>query len=69
MPESRLMDLFPGEVYFEYTAIANVVRVAAVCSVTGTEVVVMGPASASQVDLERLALRKLARKMSQGGDA
>lgn len=36
-------------------------RVAAVCTQTGLEAVVFGPAAASWYDLERLALAKLAR--------
>ena len=39
------------EVYFEFVAIGNVVKVTAIDSVTGTEVSAMGPTSASQADL------------------
>ena len=53
----------PREVYFEFTAIGRNVKVAAIDAATGTEVVVMGPASASQADLQRLALRKLEAKL------
>jgi hypothetical protein len=51
-----------GEVYFEFTPMGGSVRVAAVCALTGLEVIVIGPASASQRDLEALALRKLIRQ-------
>lgn len=52
-------------VYFEHTAVGGSVRVAAVCAETGTEVVVMGPVGAALHDLERLALRKLERRLAQ----
>ena len=55
------------EVYYEFRAVGSVVRVAAIDAETGIEVTVMGPASASQGDLERLALQKLkARLLRQG---
>lgn len=56
----------PREVYFEFTPIGQVVRVAAVCAETGVEVIVMGPATARRRDLERLALRKLEWRLAQG---
>ena len=55
----------PGEVYFEFTAIGSVVKVAAIDAATGVEVVVMGPATAAQVDLERLALAKLKLRLAR----
>ncbi|MEI8146079.1 MAG: serine hydroxymethyltransferase [Alphaproteobacteria bacterium] len=61
MPES-----VPREVYFEFTVIGSVARIAAVCAETGVEVVVMGPARAAQSDLERLALRKLQHRLAKG---
>ncbi|XBQ15856.1 MAG: serine hydroxymethyltransferase [Oceanicaulis sp.] len=51
------------EVIFEFVAIGDSVRVAAVDVATGEEVVVTGPRSAAQLDLERIAGRKLARKL------
>jgi hypothetical protein len=53
----------PEEVYFEFTPVGNVVKVAAIHSATGTEVSVLGPASASQADLQGLALRKLRARL------
>jgi len=41
------------------------VRVAAVDADTGTEVVIMGPASASQGELQRLAVAKLRAQMAK----
>jgi len=55
-----------GEVYFEFTSIGRQVRVAAVDGATGLEVVVMGPATATQHQLETLALRKLQMRLRQG---
>ncbi|MEM8814109.1 MAG: hypothetical protein AAGF59_15975 [Pseudomonadota bacterium] len=51
------------EVLFEFTPIGPQVRVAALDAATGTEVVVVGPSTATQDQLERLAFRKLERKM------
>ena len=53
------------EVYFEFIAIGNVVKVTAIDSVTGTEVSAMGPASASQADLQQLALQKLKARIKR----
>ena len=53
------------EVYFEFVAIGNVVKVTAIDSVTGTEVSAMGPASASQADLQQLALQKLKARIKR----
>ena len=52
------------DVYFEFTAIGATMRVAAIDALTGTEVVVMGPASASRADLQRLALGKLKARLA-----
>jgi hypothetical protein len=52
-------------VYFEHTVVGAYVRVSAICADTGVEVVVMGPAHASVHDLERLARRKLERRLAQ----
>jgi hypothetical protein len=53
-----------GEVIVEMRPIGGVVRVAAVDVATGTEVVVMGPASASPQSLEQVAVAKLRRKLA-----
>ena len=52
-------------VYFEHTPVGGFVRVAAICAETGTEVVVMGQVNAALHDLERLARRKLERRLAQ----
>lgn len=57
-------DPLPGrEVIFEYRAVGAFLRIAAVDVATGEEVVVSGPVRSSQSDLERIALRKLARRL------
>ncbi len=57
-----------GEVYFEFTRIGAVVKVAAIDSETGIEVTVVGPASAAPRDLERLALAKLKTRLAKESD-
>ena len=52
-----------GEVLFEFAAIGHSVKVVAIHVASGVEVSVMGPASAARVDLERLALQKLAARL------
>jgi len=53
------------EVYFEFVAIGNVVKVSAIDSQTGIEVSAMGPASSSQADLQQLALQKLKARLKR----
>jgi hypothetical protein len=52
-------------VYFEFTTVGSVVKVAAIDAATGAEVVVMGPATAAQADLECLALAKLKLRLAR----
>jgi hypothetical protein len=52
-------------VYFEYVAIGHSVKVTAIHAASGTEVSVVGPASAARSDLERLALRKLVARLGR----
>jgi hypothetical protein len=54
------------EVYFEFTAVGAVVKVAAIDAQTGLEVSVMGPAGAPRGDLQRLALQKLRARLAKG---
>jgi hypothetical protein len=55
------------EVYFEFTPMGRSVKVAAIDGVTGTEVSIVGPASAAKADLQRLALQKLMARLRSGG--
>ena len=57
------------EVYFEFTVVGTVVKVAAIDAETGLEVAVMGPAKAARADLERLALQKLKAQLAKGSPA
>jgi hypothetical protein len=54
------------EVYFEFTAIGGAVKVTAIDAETGIEVTAMGPSSARQSDLEKLALQKLKARLARG---
>ncbi len=54
-----------GEIYFEFKALGAFVRVSAIDAATGTEVVVMGPVSGRQADLERVALAKLRARLGR----
>ena len=56
------------EVIFEFIAHGDVVRVAAVDAATAVEVYVSGPVNTPQADLERIAARKLARKLGLIGE-
>ena len=57
------------EIIFEFQSIGEAVRVAAVDVATGEEVVIQGPAGTPQRDLERLAARKLMRRLVSIGEA
>ena len=54
------------KVYFEFQAIGRSVKVSAIHAATGTEISVVGPASASKADLQRLALQKLVARLKSG---
>jgi len=53
------------EVIIEFIPIGGSVKVTAIDVTTGTEVSAIGPASASQAELERIAIRKLDYVMSK----
>lgn len=55
-----------AEVYFEFTQIGGQMRVAAIDGRTGTEVIVIAPVTASQIQMQNLALAKLRRRLEQG---
>lgn len=54
-----------GAVYFEFLTLGTTQKVTAIDAATGIEVVVLGPASATRHDLEKLALAKLKRRLAQ----
>jgi hypothetical protein len=67
MRESQMDDpQDTGEVLFEILRVGEVQRCAAIHAASGIEVVIQGPASASQSDLHRVALRKLEWVMGGG---
>lgn len=47
------------QVYFEYVPVGTSVKVSAVDAVTGLEVSIVAPATASQDEMNRIALNKL----------
>jgi hypothetical protein len=51
-------------VIFEHTILGERAKVTAVDEETGIEVVTLGPATVSRRDLEKLALRKLERRLA-----
>ncbi|MGK0266285.1 MAG: hypothetical protein ACI82N_000529 [Maricaulis sp.] len=53
------------EVYIETQQVGGSVRVAAVCAVTGEEVVFQVPPRTTQAEINQLALAKLAWKMGR----
>jgi hypothetical protein len=54
-----------ADVYFEFTQVGGQMRVAAIDGRTGTEVIVITPVTASQIQMQNLALAKLRRRLSQ----
>lgn len=56
-----------GQVYFEFTQLGQQVRVAAIDGATGIEVIVIAPLTATQVQMQNLALAKLKRRLEQQG--
>jgi hypothetical protein len=55
-----------SDVLFEFTQIGGQMRVAAIDSRTGIEVVIIAPLAASQLQMQKLALAKLKRRLGQG---
>ncbi|HVX74062.1 MAG: DUF6898 family protein [Devosia sp.] len=54
-----------GEVYFEFTQIGAQMRVAAIDSRTGIEVILIAPLAATQIQMQQLALAKLKRRLER----
>jgi hypothetical protein len=53
-----------GKIYYEFARVGAYVKVSALHVETGTEVSIVGAASAAQADLQRLARLKLLRKLA-----
>ncbi|RYE11285.1 MAG: serine hydroxymethyltransferase [Hyphomicrobiales bacterium] len=56
-----------GQVYFEFTQLGPQMRVAAIDGATGIEVIVIAPLTATQSQMQNLALAKLKRRLAQQG--
>ncbi len=55
----------PGEIYIETQRIGTLVKVSAIDAKTAVEVSIQGPASASQNELETIAINKLKYVMAK----
>ena len=53
----------PGNVFFEFAQIGSQMRVVAIDEQSGTEVVLIAPVSATQHQMQTLALAKLRRRL------
>ena len=56
----------PNEVFFEFTQLGGQMRVAAIDAKTGIEVVIVAPVTATQHQMQTIALAKLKRRLEQG---
>jgi hypothetical protein len=56
-----------GEVLFEFTQLGQQMRVAAIDPATSTEVVIIAPLTATQIQMQNLALAKLKRRLAEAG--
>ena len=56
-----------SEVLFEISVIGRQARIAAIDVLSGREVVVIAPANATEAQMKALALARLRRALSQGG--
>ena len=54
-----------GQIFFEFTQIGGQMRVAAIDGATGIEVIIIAPLSATQHQMQALALAKLKRRLGQ----
>ena len=63
--EDTGQDAAPGEVYIEYKQVGQTMKVTAVDAATGLEVVIMGPASAAQTHLQKVAVEKLKAQLKK----
>ncbi len=55
-----------GDILFEFVQIGQQMRVAAIDEATGTEVIVISPLNATRLQMQRVAMAKLRRKLEQG---
>ncbi|MCF6302057.1 MAG: serine hydroxymethyltransferase [Devosiaceae bacterium] len=57
------------ETFFEFTSMGAQIRVAAIDAETGIEVVIIAPATASQLHMQRIAKAKLDRRLAKELDS
>jgi hypothetical protein len=55
-----------AQVYFEFTQLGQQMRVAAIDAATGVEVIVIAPLTATQIQMQSIALAKLKRRLAEG---
>lgn len=53
------------EIIFEFQSLGEIVRVAAIDTATGEEVVIQGPVNTPRSELERIVTRKLMRRLEK----
>lgn len=53
------------EIYIEYKQIGQAIKVTAIDAETGLEAVIMGPASAAQTHLQKIAVQKLEMQLKK----
>ncbi len=53
------------EIYIEYKQVGQAMKVTAIDAETGLEVVIMGPASAAQTHLQKIAVQKLEMQLKK----
>ena len=54
-----------GEIYIEYKQVGQTMKVTAIDAATGLEAVIMGPASAAQSQLQKVAVQKLKMQLKK----
>ena len=54
-----------GEVLFEFVQVGQQMRVAAIDSATGTEVIVVAPVTATRHQMQTIAMAKLRRRLAE----
>ena len=54
-----------NEIFIEFTQSGNQMRIAAIDAKTGVEVIAIAPTSATQLQMQQLAINKLRRRLEQ----
>ena len=56
------------EIYIEYKQVGQAIKVTAIDAETGLEAVIMGPASAAQTHLQKIAVQKLEMQLKKNSE-